>query len=91
MLGCSACPIAWLPEVQVRLTCVFETADLLIPAEAREAIGAALSKVDSTSQKLRCVEYAGADHCFICEARRSFNPQASGLGWSLLLGGDPAV
>ena len=83
--------LALLPEIKARLTCVFGTADPLIPLEDREAIGAALSKVDPASQRLRVVEYADADHGFMCEARASFNPQASAQGWRLLLGDDPVV
>ena len=83
--------MALLPEIKARLTCVFGTADPLIPPEDREAIGAALSKVDPISQRLRFVEYAGADHGFMCEARSAFDPQASVQGWRLLLAGDPVV
>ena len=83
--------LALLPEIQARLTCVFGTADSLIPAEDREAIGAAMSKVDPAGQRLRSLEVADADHGFMCEARSSFHPQASAQGWSLLHGDDPAV
>ena len=83
--------LALLPEIKARLTCVFGTADPLIPAEDRQAIGAALHKVDPAGQCLRVVVYAGADHGFMCEARASFNPQASAQGWRLLLGDDPVV
>ena len=54
--------LALLPEIQARLTCVFGTADPLIPAEDREAIGAAMSKVDPAGQRLRSLEVADADH-----------------------------
>ena len=81
--------LALLPEIKARLTCVFGTADPLIPAVDRGAIEAALSKVDPASQRLRVVEYAGADHGFMCEARSAFNPQASAQGWRLLLGDEP--
>jgi carboxymethylenebutenolidase len=80
-----------LPKVQARLTCVFGTADPLIPAGDRELIGAALRKVDPSGERLRSVECAGADHGFMCEARSSFDPQASAQGWRLLLGDVPAV
>ena len=80
-----------LPEIQARLTCVFGTADPLIPAGDREAIQAALEKEDPSGERLRSVEYAGADHGFMCEARSSFNPQASAQGWRMLLGEVPAV
>ena len=83
--------LALLPEIKARLTCVFGTADPLIPPEDREAIGVALSKVDPAGQRLRFVEYADADHGFMCEARSAFNPQASAQGWRLLLAGDPVV
>jgi carboxymethylenebutenolidase len=83
--------LALLPEIKARLTCVFGTADPLIPPEDREAIGVALSKVDPAGQRLRFVEYADADHGFMCEARSAFNPQASAQGWLLLLGGDPVI
>ena len=67
---------------------MFGTADNLIAAEDHEAIGAALRRAHLAGQRMRCVEYAGADHGFMCEARSSFNPQASAQGWRLLLGGD---
>ena len=81
--------LALLPGIKARLTCVFGMADPLIPAEDRQAIGAALSKIDPDGQRLRVVECAGADHGFMCEARSSFDPQASAQGWRLLLGDDP--
>ena len=77
--------LALLPEIQARLTCVFGTADPLIPAEDREAIRNALRQTDPAGQRLRFVEYAGADHGFMCEARISFHPKASAQGWRLLL------
>ena len=80
--------LALLPEIKARLTCVFGMADPLIPLEDREAIGVALSKVDPACQRLRFVEYADADHGFMCEARGAFNPQASAQGWRLLLASD---
>ena len=83
--------LALLPEIQARLTHVFGTADPLIPAEDREAIRNALRKTDPASQRLRFVEYAGAEHGFMCEARSSFNPKASAQGWRLLLGQEPLV
>jgi carboxymethylenebutenolidase len=55
----------------------------------RQAIRAALSKVDPASHRLRFVQYADADHGFMCEARSAFNPQASAQGWRLLLGDEP--
>ena len=83
--------LALLSKIKARLTCVFGTADPLIPSEDREAIRAALSKVDPASQRLRFVAYADADHGFMCEARSAFNPQASAQGWRLLLAGEPVA
>ena len=83
--------LALLPQIQARLTCVFGTADPLIPAEDRQTIASALRTSDSAGARLSCVTYDGADHGFMCEARSSFDPQASAQGWSLLLGDDPAV
>jgi carboxymethylenebutenolidase len=83
--------LALLPEVQAQLTCVFGTADPLIPAEDREVIRAALRKADPAGERLRSVECVGADHGFMCEARSSFNPQASAQGWHLLLGDAPVA
>ena len=83
--------LALLPEIQVRLTCVFGTADPLIPAEDRQTIASVLRTADPAGARLRCVTYDGADHGFMCEARSSFNPQASAQGWRLLLGEDPGL
>ena len=81
--------LALLPEIKARLTCVFGTADPLIPMEDREAIQAALQQQDPSGQRLRLVECADADHGFMCEARSAFNPRASAQGWWLLLGDEP--
>ncbi|MDO6351157.1 dienelactone hydrolase family protein [Synechococcus sp. YX-04-1] len=83
--------LALLPEVMARLTCVFGTADPLIPAEDREAIRAALRKADPAGERLRFVECVGADHGFMCEVRSNFDPQASAQGWHLLLGDAPVA
>ena len=89
-LGGGELSLALLPEINARLTCVFGTADPLIPSEDREAIRAALSKVYPASQRLRFVPYTDgdADHGLMCEARSAFHPQAPAQGWRLLLGGD---
>ena len=79
--------LALLPQIHARLTCVFGTADPLIPADDRAAMQAALLQADPSGQRLRFVECAGADHGFMCEARSSFDPQASALVWRLLLEG----
>ena len=83
--------LALLPEMQARLTCVFGMADPLIPSEDREAIEAALNKFDPAGECFSFVECAGADHGFMCEARTSFDPQASAQGWRLLLADDPGI
>ena len=83
--------LALLPKIEARLTCVFGTDDPLIPAEDREAIGAALRKMDPVGQRLRVVVCAGADHGFMCEARSSFDPQASAQGWRMLLAEEPVI
>ena len=67
--------LALLPEIKARLTCVFGMADPLIPPEDREAIGAALSKVDTAGYRLRFVEHVVADHGFMCEARSASLPR----------------
>ncbi|WP_392345720.1 dienelactone hydrolase family protein [Parasynechococcus sp.] len=83
--------LALLPEMQARFTCVFGTADPLIPSEDREAIKTALRKVDRAGERFSFMECAGADHGFMCEARSSFHPQASAQGWKLLLDEDSVV
>ena len=75
----------------MRLTCLLGTAEILIPAEDREAIGDALRRVDPTGQPLRCVECAGADHGFMCESCSIFYLQVSSRGWCLLLCDDPVA
>ena len=83
--------LALLPEMHAGLTCVFGTADPLIPSENREAIEAALRNFDPASERFSFVECVGADHGFMCEARSSFYPQASAQGWRLLLADDPGI
>ena len=80
-----------MPKLQARLACVFGTADPLIPIEDREVIEAALHKADPATKRLLSVECAGAGHGFMCEARSSFDSQASAQGWRLLLGEVPVV
>ena len=70
---------------------MFCAVDRLIPAKDREELVAALRKDDPTGPRLLFVEFSGADHGLIREARSAFNPQASAQGWRLLLGGDPVV
>ena len=73
-----------LPQIEGRLVCLFGTSDPLIPAEHRSALKEALQLQDSVGKRLRAVEVEGADHGFMCEARSSFDAQASQLGWNLL-------
>ena len=80
-----------LPELQARLTCVFVTADCLIPSADRQAICDALCRADPASQRLWFVECAGVHHGLMCEARSSFDPQASAQGWRPLLGDELLV
>ena len=74
-----------LAQIRGRLTCFCGTEDPLIPPEDRAAIQAALLSGDPSASRFRYVEVPGADHGFMCEARSSFDPQASTLGWQLLL------
>ena len=74
-----------LPQVTGELVCLCGAADPLIPEEDRSAISTALADQDPLGQRLRYVEIAGADHGFMCEARNSFDAEASNLGWQLLL------
>ena len=76
-----------LPQVSGQLVCVVGTADPLISETERNSIRSALLAQDPRQERLRSIEIAGADHGFMCEARASFNPQASEQGWSLLLNG----
>ena len=64
-----------LRAIQGQLNGLFGTVDPLIPAEDRDAIGAALLKADSVCQPLPSVECAGADQGFMCEVRGSFDPR----------------
>ena len=73
-----------LPSIKGRLTCLFGTADPLIPAEDRAVIRAALLETDPAGDRLRYVELEGADHGFMCDARSSYNPEAARFGWQLL-------
>jgi carboxymethylenebutenolidase len=83
--GGGAPSLELLPQVSGQLTCLCGTADPLIPDEDRKAIGSALAASDPSGERLRYVEVNGADHGFMCEARESFNAEASALGWRLML------
>ena len=83
--GGGAPSLELLPQVSGQLTCLCGTADPLIPAQDRKAIGSALAASDPSGERLRYVEINGADHGFMREARQSFNAEASALGWRLML------
>ena len=83
--GGGAPSLTLLPQVKGQLTCLCGTADPLIPPEERQAIRTALQVEDPDGERLRYVEFDGADHGFMCEARSSFNPDAANRGWQLLL------
>ena len=68
-----------------QLTCLCGTADLLIPVGDQQQIEAALTAADPSGTRLRYEAMEGADHGFMCEARQSFNAEASALGWRLML------
>ena len=53
--------------------------------EDRAAIQAGLKACDPSGERLRYIEVNGADHGFMCEARASFDAEASKLGWRFLL------
>ena len=85
--GGGAPSLELLPHVGGQLTCVCGTADPLIPLDHRLAIQKGLRRADPTGERLRYVELLNADHGFMCEARKTFNPGAAALGWELLLRG----
>ena len=73
----------------------YETSDL---AQGRPLPGAVAAGVrsahlsvrhrrspDPPGERLRYVEINGVDHGFMCEARDSFDAEASALGWQLML------
>ena len=83
--GGGAPSLELLPQVSGQFTCVCGSADLLIPEQDRSAIRSALAVADPSGERLRYIEINGADHGFMCEARGSFNADASALGWQLML------
>ena len=68
-----------------KLTCICGTGDPLIQQADRISIKDALSKEDPSQSRLSYVEIEDADHGFMCEQRASFNPNASAIGWKLLM------
>ena len=83
--GGGAATLELLPQVSGQLTCVCGSADPLIPKQDRNAISSALAAADPSGERLRYVEINGVTHGFMCEARASFNADASALGWQLML------
>ena len=74
-----------LSKTSGRLTCICGTSDPLIPEADRTSIQEALSKADPSEVRLSYVEIEDADHGFMCEQRASFTPNASTLGWQLIM------
>ena len=74
-----------LSKTSGKLTCICGTGDPLIPQADRTSIKEALSKKDPSQSRLSYVEIEDADHGFMCEQRASFSPNASALGWKLLM------
>ena len=74
-----------LGKTSGKLTCICGTVDPLIPQSDRTSIKEALSKEDPSQSRFSYVEIEDADHGFMCEQRTSFNPNASALGWKLLM------
>ena len=83
--GGGAPSLELLPQVSGQLTCVCGSADPLISEQDRVAIRSALAAADPSGQRLSYVEINGVDHGFMCEARDSFDADASALGWQLML------
>ena len=83
--GGGAPSLELLPQVSGKLTCVCGSADPLIPEQDRAAIRSALAAADPSGERLSYIEINGVDHGFMCEARGSFNADASALGWQLML------
>ena len=83
--GGGAPSLELLPQVSGQLTCVCGSADPLIPEQDRAAIRSALAAADLSGERLSYIEINGVDHGFMCEARGSFNADASALGWQLML------
>ena len=74
-----------LPRVSDVLSCICGTSDHLILADHIPAVREGLHAVDPDGERLRYIEMSGADNGFMWEERSSFNTQASGQGWMLLL------
>ncbi len=74
-----------LSQVSGKLTCLFGTADPLIPISDRNAIQEAFKMHDVFGKRFSYLEIDGADHGFMCESRQSFNVKASEIGWQVLM------
>ena len=83
--GGGAPSLGLLPHVTGQLICLCGRADPLFTEQDRNAISSALTATDPSGERFRYVEIDGADHDFMCEARESFNAEASALGWRLML------
>ena len=83
--GGGAPTLELLPQVAGQLTCLCGSADPLISEQDRSAIRSALAAADPSGERLRYIEINGVDHGFMCEARESFDAEASALGWQLML------
>ena len=83
--GGGAPSLELLPQVSGQLTCVCGSADPLIPEEDRTTIRSALAAADPSGKRMSYIEIDGVDHGFMCEARGSFDADASALGWQLML------
>jgi carboxymethylenebutenolidase len=83
--GGGAPSLELLPQVAGQLTCVCGSADPLIPEQDRTTIRSALAEADPSGERLRYIEIDAVDHGFMCEARDSFDADASALGWQLML------
>ena len=83
--GGGAPSLELLPQVAGQLTCLCGSADPLISEQDRSAIRSALAAADPSGERLRYIEINGVDHGFMCEARESFDAEASALGWQLML------
>ena len=69
-------------EIRSRLTRLAWLLDASIPVEDVEALRARLAELDVPTEVLR---YATAEHGFHCDARRSYNAEASTDAWGRAL------
>ncbi len=74
-----------LSQTSGKLTCICGTGDPLIPEADRTSIQLALREADPFEVRLSYLEIEDADHGFMCEQRASFSPNASTIGWQLIM------